>query len=158
MLRKTIGLFFLLFLTVPVFSQNTKAEKALLKELNNILSQTPTIHFAYTDPMKIDSAFAIDTSKTLSVTVRYTSVDSGYYRIRMAVKLADVETAFQDMYLLLECKPAAVHLYESKFNSEQLVFIENRDLFHVGLKEDDGKTLERLQKKLEVLKGLGIIK
>jgi len=151
MLRRIVGFLGFLLIASVGFSQNTKAEKALLKELNSILSQTPTIHFAYTDPMKIDSAFAIDGGKTLSVTVRYNSPDSGFYRVRMAVALADVESAFQDMYLLLECKPAAVHLYESKFNSGQLLFVENRDLFHIGLREDDGKTLDRLRKLLQAV-------
>lgn len=148
MLRRIVGFLGFLLIASVGFSQNTKSEKALLKELNSILSQTPTIHFAYTDPMKIDSAFAIDGGKTLSVTVRYTSPDSGFYRVRMAVALADVESAFQDLYLLLECKPASVQLYESKFNSEQLFFVENRSLFHIGLKEDDGKMLAKLQQKL----------
>lgn len=147
-----------------------KAEKAFLKELNNILKKTPYHHWAFEprpqldsnyEPipvskdarsnMRIDSAFAINAAGTLSVTLRYLN-DSSFVRARMEVPVKDIKSMEYDLYLILGCKADAVVGYTSAEGSELFVETERTNLFHLGLPAYDGYyQREKMQKLLDNL-------
>lgn len=126
-----------------------KSEKLFVKELNAILKSSPTIHWAYEDKMSIDSVFAIKNG-ILSVTVRYTT-DSSFFRVRMAAPVSKIKSVAEDIYMILQFSANDVAVYISQNNSNELVFDSHRNLFHLGSKEDEGKTQIKLQLLLEKL-------
>ncbi|UEG49533.1 hypothetical protein LK994_12905 [Ferruginibacter lapsinanis] len=147
-MKKIFSGLLLCFLLQHTVSAQTKqqAQRDFVKELNAVLKASSTIHWAYTDRMTIDSAFAISKNDILSVTVRYTN-DSSFFRFRMEVPMNKIRNIIQDVYLVLECDQDAVKCFLSEKNSNTLVFSHNYNLFHTGeLMDADYETLERIKK------------
>jgi protein-tyrosine phosphatase len=128
-----------------------KAEQAFVQELNTVLKGSPLHHWAYSGKMSIDSAFAINTAGILSVTVRYTT-GTDFYRVRMEAPVNRIAGIAHDIYVILEYKAKDVHVYEAAENSNGLELRDRRNLFHIGIIEDNGQTIEKLQKLLDALR------
>lgn len=138
--------------TAPALAQGkTKAEKDFLYELNRVLKQARTQHWAYEDSMSIEKPFRISETGMLSVTTRFHSAE-GSYLVKMEASMTDISFPVHDIYIILETAGDDVQVYESEKGSNTLVLKYKRELFHIGYLEDDGQTLERLEKLLAAVK------
>lgn len=128
-----------------------KAEKSFLKALNRIISNTRSQHWAYEDSMIVVQPFRISPEGILSVLTRYFS-GTGSYLVRFEVPLSAIREVDHDIYIILVTGEDEVKLYDSPVGSDQLKLKGTRNLFHVGLVEDEGETIENLRQLWESLK------
>ena len=135
---------------VSAFAQSKqKVQRAFLKELNAVLTTKATADFDEGITMMVDSAFTINQMGELTVTVRH-KTDSSSYRIRRVITVNKIKDVTQDRFILLASDNAA-SIFSSDTNSEALLFRGQQDLLHVGVKEDNFKTLEKLKRKLKAV-------
>lgn len=137
------------FSSVAQFKQ--KAENELLKELNKVLKKSPNHHWEHDGKMSIDSAFAINTQGNLTLTVRYTT-DTSVLVVRTEAPLNKIVWAEKDVYLILKCNDKAVSIFNSEKNNNKLSLKIRRNMFHIGVAEDDSDTVGKVQKLLDNLR------
>lgn len=154
-MRKLISLIVItgcyLFLNTATAQPQQKAEKDFLNQLNSILKNSRQQHWNFEGAMTIDSAFAINETGVLSVTVRYTN-DTSFVRVRMAAPVNKIKGVAYDLYLILEYKDELVTFYASEPGSNELTEKGKTNLFHIGAPlPEDVKSQEKLQKALDKL-------
>ena len=151
MINKSLLFFVAIVLSqVSAFAQSKQiAERAFLKELNAVLSTKATAIFDKGVIMLVDSVFTINQMGELAVTVRH-KTDTSFYRIRRLIAVNKIKDVTQDRFILLASDNAA-SIFSSDTNSEALLFRGQQDLLHVGVKEDNFKTLEKLKRKLKAV-------
>ena len=138
-------------LSLTGFSQSkSKAEKDFLKELNDILKETANQHWEFDGKMSIDSPFAINSRGLITSTVKYTT-DTSVVRVRSEAPVNKITFARQDVYIYLEYRDKSVIVYEQKTNQDwQIKF--RRNMFHIGMGDDDGKQADKVQQKFDKLR------
>jgi hypothetical protein len=148
-------LFALLFVAHNKSLAQTKqtATADFLKALNQVLQTSKQQHWAFDGPMKIDSAFAINSAGILSVTVRYDNIDdSTSVRVRMEAPINKVKYVGYDLYLILEFPNNTVTVFESDIRSSTLKKKAYSNLFHIGIPKAEGEKIQiEIQQKLEAL-------
>jgi hypothetical protein len=143
-------------LTLCCLSQTTlaqsksKTEKDFLKELNDILKQSPNQHWEFDGKMSIDSPFTISSQGILTSTVKYTT-DTSVMRVRTEAPVNKITFARQDVYVYLEYRDKSVIVYEQKKNKDWSIKFK-RNMLHLGMGDDDGKQADKVQKKFDKLR------
>lgn len=127
-----------------------KAEKDFTKELNDILKQSPNQHWEFDGKMTVDTPFSITPQGTLTSTVRYTT-DTSVIRVRSEAPVNKITFARQDVYIFLEYRDKSVMVYEQKNNKDWSIKFK-RNMFHIGMGDDDGKQADKVQKKFDKLR------
>jgi len=83
--------------------------------------------------MSVDSPFAVSATGVLSVTVRYHASLDSFFCVRLSCPVVALTHAVLDEYYIFESADSAVSLYTSaRWNTDSLVQVERRDLFHIG--------------------------
>jgi hypothetical protein len=119
------------------------AEKEFIKTLQKALE----IGIEKADPEEpkciVDTAFAIDTSGILSLTLRFKNKDSSFYIQRYAAPLRMISNVFYDVYIGLECYNDAIYVRRSKKNTTMYTQYALTNLWHLGkIPEDKAKELQ----------------
>ncbi|WP_298157537.1 hypothetical protein [Flavobacterium sp.] len=145
----------LIMLLLPLLAEAQtfeRAKKDFVEELNAILKDATTIHWAFSDKMTVEKPFEISQDSMLSVTVRYTT-DSTFYDVCMRAPMKQVDVVMQDIYIIVFFKGEDVGHYKSPDNSTEQEFVYNDNMFFVGdsLDSSDNPALLRLQAKLQAL-------
>ncbi|MEO6583601.1 MAG: hypothetical protein ABIO05_04715 [Ferruginibacter sp.] len=136
---KTIFIIFsLLSLHPDVNAQSKqKAEKEFLKELNEIIKESPNQHWEFNGKMSVDSPFTITPSGHLSVTVKYIT-DTATVWVRSEAPVNKITFAKEDVYTYLEFRDKSVMVYEKSKGKDWSIRFK-RNMFHIGVADDDGK-------------------
>lgn len=136
--------------TICSAQSKAKAEKDFLKELNEILKKSENQHWEFDGKMTVDSPFAINGQGLLTSTVKYTT-DTSVIKVRSEAPVNKITFVRQDVYVFLEYRDKSVMITEQK-NGKDWSIKFKRNMFHIGMGDDDGKQADKLQGKFDKLR------
>lgn len=142
-----------LFFFLCAFAFNSSAQKKLsleettfLKTLNALVSTTKQNHWAFDEPLKIDSAYHI-IGDSISLTLKATGTQ-GNKRIRFTAPIRKMADVIYDLYLILEFEGDVVNTYEQVDNGPW-TYIETGNYFYVGAVQSKNKKELKLKEDIE---------
>ena len=148
---KCITTIIIALITLNTFAQNDAKYKPLLKALNDIINNTNSSHWAYTDRFTVQQPFKVDQQDVLSVILRYTT-DSSYYLVKRFAPVDILIEVISDEFIVLKFNSKVVGLSISPANSEKLrLTVEKFNYMHVGIPIDNDA--DRISKALQKIIG-----